>query len=68
MTSGIQDSGEITRRPGIETAVLAGGQNDHATYRNHPGHARRSRSFSTRRGRRTATSWRSSSRSTTRRR
>lgn len=64
MTSGIQDTGEITRTPGTETAVLAGGcfwglddliraqpgvlstragytggQNDHPTYRNHPGHA-----------------------------
>lgn len=64
MTSGPSDSGEITRRPGTETAVLAGGcfwgvedlirrqpgvldtrvgytggQNEHATYRNHPGHA-----------------------------
>jgi peptide-methionine (S)-S-oxide reductase len=58
------DDGSITRTPGTETAVLAGGcfwgmedlirrqpgvldtrvgytggQNDHATYRNHPGHA-----------------------------
>ena len=58
------DDGTITRTPGTETAVLAGGcfwgmedlirrqpgvldtrvgytggQNDHATYRNHPGHA-----------------------------
>ncbi|OCH79139.1 peptide-methionine (S)-S-oxide reductase MsrA [Gordonia sp. UCD-TK1] len=58
------DTGQITVRPGTETAVLAGGcfwgmedlirkqpgvldtrvgytggQNDHATYRNHPGHA-----------------------------
>ena len=58
------DDGNITRTPGTETAVLAGGcfwgmedlirrqpgvldtrvgytggQNDHATYRNHPGHA-----------------------------
>ncbi|SDS25641.1 peptide-methionine (S)-S-oxide reductase MsrA [Microlunatus soli] len=58
------DKGEITREPGAETAVLAGGcfwgmqdlirnepgvlatrvgytggQNDHPTYRNHPGHA-----------------------------
>ena len=58
------DTGAITRTPGTETAVLAGGcfwgmedlirrqpgvistrvgysggQNDHATYRNHPGHA-----------------------------
>ena len=58
------DDGMITRRPGTQTAVLAGGcfwgmedlirrqpgvidtrvgytggQNDHATYRNHPGHA-----------------------------
>ena len=58
------DDGTITRRPGTETAVLAGGcfwgmedlirrqpgvldtrvgytggRNDHATYRNHPGHA-----------------------------
>ena len=64
MTSGTHDTGEITRTPGTETAVLAGGcfwgvedlirrqpgvldtrvgytggQNDHATYRNHPGHA-----------------------------
>ncbi|MFI2489192.1 peptide-methionine (S)-S-oxide reductase MsrA [Promicromonospora kroppenstedtii] len=64
MTSGAQDTGEITRKPGTETAVLAGGcfwgmedlirrrpgvlatrvgysggTNDHATYRNHPGHA-----------------------------
>jgi peptide-methionine (S)-S-oxide reductase len=64
MAHGIHDTGEITRRPGAETAVLAGGcfwgledlvrrrpgvlatrvgytggQNDHATYRNHPGHA-----------------------------
>ena len=64
MTSGIHDTGEVTRTPGTETAVLAGGcfwgvdelirkqpgvistragytggQNDHATYRNHPGHA-----------------------------
>ena len=59
MTSGPTDTGEITRRPGTETAVLAGGcfwgveepgvrdtrvgytggQNAHATYRNHPGHA-----------------------------
>lgn len=58
------DTGEITTRPGTETAVLAGGcfwgmqeliraqagvlstrvgytggENDHATYRHHPGHA-----------------------------
>ena len=58
------DTGTITRTPGTETAVLAGGcfwgmedlirrqpgvlstrvgytggSNDHATYRNHPGHA-----------------------------
>lgn len=58
------DNGQVTRRPGTETAVLAGGcfwgmedlirkqpgvldtrvgytggSNDHATYRNHPGHA-----------------------------
>ena len=64
MTSGPFDTGEITRTPGTETAVLAGGcfwgmedlirrqpgvistrvgytggRNDHATYRNHPGHA-----------------------------
>jgi peptide-methionine (S)-S-oxide reductase len=64
MTSGIDDTGQVTRKPGTETAVLAGGcfwgmedlirrqtgvletrvgytggQNDHATYRNHPGHA-----------------------------
>ena len=64
MTSGITDTGAITRTPGTETAVLAGGcfwgmedlirrqpgvlttrvgytggSNDHATYRNHPGHA-----------------------------
>ena len=64
MTSGIHDTGEITRTPGTETAVLAGGcfwgvedlirrqpgvldtrvgytggENDHATYRRHPGHA-----------------------------
>ena len=64
MTSGIHDTGEVTRTPGTETAVLAGGcfwgvdelirkqpgvistragytggQNAHATYRNHPGHA-----------------------------
>ena len=64
MTSGIHDTGEVTRTPGTETAVLAGGcfwgvdelirkqpgvistragytggQNDHATYRSHPGHA-----------------------------
>jgi peptide-methionine (S)-S-oxide reductase len=64
MTSGPFDTGEITRRPGTETAVLAGGcfwgaedlirrqpgvletrvgytggENAHATYRKHPGHA-----------------------------
>ena len=64
MSSGINDTGTITRMPGTETAVLAGGcfwgmedlfrrqagvlgtrvgytggQNDHPTYRNHPGHA-----------------------------
>ena len=64
MTSGPFDTGEITRRPGTETAVLAGGcfwgvedlirrqpgvldtrvgytggDNAHATYRKHPGHA-----------------------------
>ncbi|QPZ38589.1 peptide-methionine (S)-S-oxide reductase MsrA [Paramicrobacterium chengjingii] len=64
MTSGVQDSGEITRSEGAETAILAGGcfwgmedlvrrqpgvlatrvgytggENDHATYRHHPGHA-----------------------------
>ena len=64
MTSGIKDTGQITREPGTETAVLAGGcfwgmedlirrqpgvldtrvgytggDNDYATYRNHPGHA-----------------------------
>jgi peptide-methionine (S)-S-oxide reductase len=64
MTSGTSDTGQITRRDGAETAVLAGGcfwgmedlvrrqpgvlatrvgytggENDHATYRNHPGHA-----------------------------
>ena len=64
MTSGIHDTGQITRTPGTETAVLAGGcfwgmedlfrrqpgvvdtrvgytggENDYATYRNHPGHA-----------------------------
>ncbi|WP_125132269.1 peptide-methionine (S)-S-oxide reductase MsrA [Microbacterium sp. 10M-3C3] len=64
MTSGPTDTGAVTRLPGTETAVLAGGcfwgvedlirrqpgvldtrvgytggQNDHATYRNHPGHA-----------------------------
>ncbi|WP_298864236.1 peptide-methionine (S)-S-oxide reductase MsrA [uncultured Microbacterium sp.] len=64
MTSGLNDTGTITRQEGAETAVLAGGcfwgmedlvrrqpgvlstrvgytggQNDHATYRNHPGHA-----------------------------
>ena len=61
---GMTDDGSITRTPGTDTAVLAGGcfwgmedlirrqpgvldtrvgytggQNDHATYRNHPGHA-----------------------------
>jgi len=60
----VTDNGDITRMPGTETAVLAGGcfwgmqdlmrrqpgvlatrvgytggQNDHPTYRNHPGHA-----------------------------
>jgi len=64
MTSGAQDTGAITRTPGTETAVLAGGcfwgmedlvrkqpgivgtrvgytggENDHPTYGNHPGHA-----------------------------
>lgn len=64
MTNGSNDTGEITREQGAETAVLAGGcfwgledlirrqpgvlgtrvgytggDNDHATYRNHPGHA-----------------------------
>ncbi len=64
MTSGSRDTGQVTQKPGTETAVLAGGcfwgmedlirrqsgvldtrvgytggQNDHATYRNHPGHA-----------------------------
>ena len=64
MTSGIHDTGQITRTPGTETAVLAGGcfwgmedllreiegvldtevgycggENENATYRNHPGHA-----------------------------
>jgi len=64
MTSGIHDTGDIRREPGMETAVLAGGcfwgmedlirrqpgvldtrvgytggENDHATYRHHPGHA-----------------------------
>jgi peptide-methionine (S)-S-oxide reductase len=64
MTSGTNDTGQITRAPGTETAVLAGGcfwgmqdlirrqpgvldtrvgytggENDYATYRNHPGHA-----------------------------
>ena len=64
MTSGISDTGQITRTSGAETAVLAGGcfwgmedlvrklpgvlqtrvgytggQNDHATYHRHPGHA-----------------------------
>jgi peptide-methionine (S)-S-oxide reductase len=92
MTSGIHDTGEVTRTPGTETAVLAGGcfwgvdelirkqpgvistragytggQNDHATYRNHPGHAEAVEIVFDRRRRRTGTSWRSSSRSTTRR-
>lgn len=64
MTSGWLDSGKVTRKPGTETAVLAGGcfwgmedlirrqpgvlstrvgytggENAHATYVNHPGHA-----------------------------
>ena len=64
MTSGFHDTGQITRTPETQTAVLAGGcfwgledlirnqpgvlstrvgytggANDHATYRNHPGHA-----------------------------
>lgn len=64
MTSGRQDTGAVTRLPGTETAVLAGGcfwgmeelirrqpgvlstrvgytggDNEHATYRHHPGHA-----------------------------
>lgn len=64
MTSGIHDTGQITRTPNTETAILAGGcfwgmedlirrqpgvvatrvgytggENDHATYRNHPGQA-----------------------------
>ena len=64
MTSGTNDSGEITQVSGAETAVLAGGcfwgmqdlirrrpgvletrvgytggQNEHPTYRDHPGHA-----------------------------
>ena len=64
MTSGPNDTGQITRDPSTETAVLAGGcflghggsdrrqpgvlttrvgyaggDNDHATYLNHPGHA-----------------------------
>ncbi|MDT0157009.1 peptide-methionine (S)-S-oxide reductase MsrA [Microbacterium sp. ARD32] len=64
MTSGSSDTGAITRQPGADTAVLAGGcfwgmedlirrqpgvlatrvgytggENDHATYRHHPGHA-----------------------------
>ncbi len=64
MTSGTNDSGEITQVSGAETAVLAGGcfwgmqdlirrrpgvletrvgytggQNEHLTYRDHPGHA-----------------------------
>ncbi len=64
MTSGPTDTGAVTRTPGTETAVLAGGcfwgvedlirrqpgvldtrvgytggSNEHATYRNHPGHA-----------------------------
>ncbi len=64
MVSGINDTGEVTREPGTETAVLAGGcfwgmedlirkqdgvvatrvgytggDNDHPTYGNHPGHA-----------------------------
>jgi len=88
MTSGTNDSGEITQVSGAETAVLAGGcfwgmqdlirrrpgvletrvgytggQNEHPTYRDHPGHAEASRSSSTLRGRAIATSWRCSSRS-----
>jgi len=64
MTNGTNDTGEISRPPGTETAVLAGGcfwgmqdlfrretgvletrvgytggENDHPTYGNHPGHA-----------------------------
>jgi peptide-methionine (S)-S-oxide reductase len=87
------DDGSLTRTPGTETAVLAGGcfwgmedlirrqpgvldtrvgytggQNDHATYRNHPGHAEAVEIVFDPPRRRTATSWRSSSRSTTRRR
>jgi peptide-methionine (S)-S-oxide reductase len=71
---GMTDDGSITRTPGTDTAVLAGGcfwgmedlirrqpgvldtrvgytggQNDHATYRNHPATPRRSRSSTTRR-------------------
>jgi hypothetical protein len=93
MTSGIHDTGQITRTPGTETAVLAGGcfwgmedlirrqpgvlqtrvgytggQNSHATYRIViPATPRRWRSSSTPPRPRTVTSWRSSSRSTTRR-